>query len=43
MSLPQATKDVSEHPSGNSVVDPVNKKAQAADVERKVRLPHVSS
>ena len=37
MSLPQATKDISEHPTANAVVDPVDKKAQAADVERKVR------
>ncbi|KAH6911282.1 hypothetical protein BKA70DRAFT_1220304 [Coprinopsis sp. MPI-PUGE-AT-0042] len=38
MSLPQATKDISEHPTAGAVVDPVNKKAQAADVERKLKL-----
>lgn len=38
MSLPQATKDISEHPTANAVVDPVDKKAQAADVERKLKL-----
>jgi len=38
MSLPLATKDISEHPTGNAVVDPVDKKAQAADVERKLKL-----
>lgn len=38
MSLPLANKEVSTHPSKNAVVDPVDKKAQAADVERKVRF-----
>ncbi|KAL6299451.1 hypothetical protein BKA93DRAFT_588333 [Sparassis latifolia] len=36
MSLPQATKDISEHPAANSVVDPVDKGAKAADVDRKL-------
>ncbi|TFK24361.1 hypothetical protein FA15DRAFT_680768 [Coprinopsis marcescibilis] len=38
MSLPQASKDVGVHPKRGSVVDPVDKRAQAADVERKLRL-----
>ncbi|KAI0057660.1 hypothetical protein BV25DRAFT_1970625 [Artomyces pyxidatus] len=38
MSLPNATKDISEHPGKNSVTDPLNKQAKAADVDRKVRL-----
>ncbi|OCH87448.1 hypothetical protein OBBRIDRAFT_837378 [Obba rivulosa] len=38
MSLPHATKEVAEHPSKNSVVDPVNKQQQAADVDRKLRF-----
>ena len=38
MSLPPAAKDVSSHPAANSVVDPVNKQAQAADVDRKLRF-----
>ncbi|EMD31027.1 hypothetical protein CERSUDRAFT_120157, partial [Gelatoporia subvermispora B] len=38
MSLPQATKDVGDHPAKNSVVDPVNKQQQAADVDRKLRF-----
>lgn len=38
MSLPPAAKDVNSHPASNSVVDPVNKQAQAADVDRKLRF-----
>ncbi|KAG2024158.1 hypothetical protein CC2G_001738 [Coprinopsis cinerea AmutBmut pab1-1] len=38
MSLPQARKEVSSNPARNTVVDPVDKQAQAADVERKLRL-----
>ncbi|KAI0707522.1 hypothetical protein C8T65DRAFT_216076 [Cerioporus squamosus] len=38
MSLPQATKDISDHPAAGSVVDPVDKKTQAADVDRKLRF-----
>ncbi|KAH9941112.1 uncharacterized protein BXZ73DRAFT_42167 [Epithele typhae] len=36
MSLPQATKDVSERPAATSVVDPIDKKTQAEDVDRKL-------
>jgi len=36
MSLPPATKDVSNKPAAGSVVDPVNKTAKDADVDRKV-------
>ncbi|KAI0747079.1 hypothetical protein C8Q80DRAFT_1179196 [Daedaleopsis nitida] len=38
MSLPQATKDVGDKPAAMSVVDPVDKKTQAADVDRKLRF-----
>ncbi|KAG6890844.1 hypothetical protein C0992_012483 [Termitomyces sp. T32_za158] len=38
MSLPPATKDISNHPAPGSVVDPVNRKAKDADVDRKLRL-----
>lgn len=38
MSLAQAPKDISDHPAKGSVVDPVNKEKQAADVDRKLRL-----
>ncbi|OJT01692.1 hypothetical protein TRAPUB_7748 [Trametes pubescens] len=38
MSLPVATKDVGDKPAANSVVDPVDKKTQAADVDRKLRF-----
>ncbi|KAJ3511398.1 hypothetical protein NMY22_g15660 [Coprinellus aureogranulatus] len=37
--LPFSEKEISTHPGKNSVVDPVDKEAQAADVERKVRRP----
>jgi hypothetical protein len=37
MSLPMATKDVSDHPAKGSVVDPINKEQKEADVDRKVR------
>jgi hypothetical protein len=36
MSLPPATKDISASPVKGSVVDPVDRNAQAADVDRKV-------
>ncbi|CAA7258482.1 unnamed protein product [Cyclocybe aegerita] len=38
MSLPPATKDISNHPVKGSVVEPVNKAEKDADVERKLRL-----
>ncbi|KAI0674595.1 hypothetical protein C8Q78DRAFT_1117563 [Trametes maxima] len=38
MSLPQAQKDIGDKPASNSVVDPVDKKIQAADVDRKLRF-----
>lgn len=37
MSLPPATKDISEHPKAGSVVAPTDKAAKDADVSRKVR------
>ncbi|KAG5350862.1 hypothetical protein C0989_009009 [Termitomyces sp. Mn162] len=38
MSLPPAKKDISNHPAPGSVVDPVNRQAKDADVDRKLRL-----
>ncbi|KAH9925978.1 uncharacterized protein B0H18DRAFT_1085153 [Fomitopsis serialis] len=38
MSLPQASKDISDHPASNSVTQPHNKREQAADVDRKLRF-----
>ncbi|KAI0336661.1 hypothetical protein GY45DRAFT_1376920 [Cubamyces sp. BRFM 1775] len=38
MSLPQAQKDIGDKPASNSVVEPVDKKTQAADVDRKLRF-----
>ena len=38
MSLPQAHKDVSDHPAKGTVVAPVDKAEQAADVDRKLRF-----
>ncbi|RDX46088.1 hypothetical protein OH76DRAFT_1407219 [Lentinus brumalis] len=38
MSLPQATKDISDHPAAGSVAEPVDRKTQAADVDRKLRF-----
>ena len=38
MSLPNAPKDISDKPAKGSVVDPVNKEQQAADVDRKLRF-----
>ncbi|KAI1788073.1 hypothetical protein LXA43DRAFT_974992 [Ganoderma leucocontextum] len=38
MSLPQAQKDIGDKPAAMSVVDPVDKKAMAADVDRKLRF-----
>ncbi|KAH9474282.1 hypothetical protein JR316_0013445 [Psilocybe cubensis] len=36
--LPPAPKDISTHPAKGSVVDPVDKAAKDADVDRKIRL-----
>lgn len=36
MSLPNATKDTTEHPPKNAVAAPVNKQEKDADVDRKV-------
>ncbi|PPQ90960.1 hypothetical protein CVT25_015686 [Psilocybe cyanescens] len=36
--LPPAPKDISAHPAKGSVVDPVDKAAKDADVDRKIRL-----
>ncbi|TFY64828.1 hypothetical protein EVJ58_g2365 [Rhodofomes roseus] len=38
MSLPQATKDISDHPASGSVAQPHDKREQAADVDRKLRF-----
>ncbi|KAF7791135.1 hypothetical protein EIP86_002146 [Pleurotus ostreatoroseus] len=38
MSLPNAPKDISDNPTKGSVVAPVDKAAQAADVDRKLRF-----
>lgn len=38
MSLPNAPKDISDNPAKGSVVAPVDKEAQAADVDRKLRF-----
>ncbi|TCD61093.1 hypothetical protein EIP91_009046 [Steccherinum ochraceum] len=38
MSLPNAPKDISDHPAKGSVTEPLNKQNQAADVDRKLRL-----
>ncbi|KAF9235766.1 hypothetical protein BU15DRAFT_89476 [Melanogaster broomeanus] len=38
MSLPPATKDISDHPQPGSVTAPVDKEALEADVNRKIRL-----
>ena len=38
MSLPQATKDISDNPASNSVTQPHDKREQAADVDRKLRF-----
>lgn len=43
MSLPQAPKDISDHPASGSVVQPTDKAAQAADVDRKLRFYGVVS
>ncbi|TFK64315.1 hypothetical protein BDN72DRAFT_846705 [Pluteus cervinus] len=43
MSLPAALKDISDHPARGSVVDPVDKHAKDADVDRKIRLYGVIS
>jgi hypothetical protein len=37
MSLPPATRDISNKPAAGAVTDPVNKQAKDADVDRKVR------
>ncbi|KAF8983945.1 hypothetical protein BDQ17DRAFT_1393896 [Cyathus striatus] len=38
MSLPTAPKDISEHPTKGSVIDPVDRAKKDADVDRKIRL-----
>ncbi|KAI0781790.1 hypothetical protein C8Q75DRAFT_790036 [Abortiporus biennis] len=38
MSLPNAPKDISDHPAKGSVVEPVNRQQQAADVDRKLKF-----
>ncbi|KAI9441014.1 hypothetical protein H4582DRAFT_2074783 [Lactarius indigo] len=38
MSLPNATRDTTEHPSKYAVPAPVNRREQAADVDRKLRF-----
>jgi hypothetical protein len=38
MSLPPASKDISEHPKGGAVTSPVDREAQQADVDRKLRF-----
>ncbi|KIY66782.1 hypothetical protein CYLTODRAFT_444462 [Cylindrobasidium torrendii FP15055 ss-10] len=38
MSLPPAPQDLSAHPAKGSVIDPVNKEAKDADVQRKIKL-----
>ncbi|GBE81549.1 hypothetical protein SCP_0312780 [Sparassis crispa] len=38
MSFPQTKKDISDRPAACSVVEPVDKQAQAADVDRKFRF-----
>ncbi|PSS29844.1 hypothetical protein PHLCEN_2v2659 [Hermanssonia centrifuga] len=43
MSLPNAPKDISDHPAKGSVIAPVDKQAQAADVDRKLRFYGVIS
>ncbi|KAF8528371.1 hypothetical protein BU17DRAFT_73458 [Hysterangium stoloniferum] len=41
MSLPAATREISEHPGKNAVTDPVNKDKLHADIRRKLKLYHV--
>jgi hypothetical protein len=36
MSLPIAPKDIGDHPAKGSVVDPIDRNAKEADVDRKV-------
>lgn len=43
MSLPNATKDTTEHPPKNAVAAPVNNQEKAADVDRKVVVHESSS
>ncbi|KAF9221263.1 hypothetical protein BS17DRAFT_758156 [Gyrodon lividus] len=38
MSLPPAPQDISDHPQPGSVTAPINREAQEADVDRKIRL-----
>ncbi|KAG6908916.1 hypothetical protein DXG01_002797 [Tephrocybe rancida] len=38
MSLPPATKDISNHPAAGSVAEPVNRQEKDKDVDRKLRL-----
>ncbi len=39
MSLPNATRDTTEHPGKYAVPAPVDKREQAADIDRKVSHP----
>ena len=41
MSLPNATRDTTEHPSKYAVPAPVDRSEQAADVDRKVSHPSI--
>jgi hypothetical protein len=41
MSLPNATRDTTDHPSKNAVPAPVDRSEQAADVDRKVSHPPI--
>ena len=38
MSLPQAKKDISDHPAAGAVTEPVDRQKLQADVDRKLRL-----
>ena len=40
MSLPAAPKQTTEKPAPGAVMEPVNKDAQAADIDRKVSSAH---
>ncbi|PCH43513.1 hypothetical protein WOLCODRAFT_164502 [Wolfiporia cocos MD-104 SS10] len=43
MSLPQASRDVSDRPAQGSVVEPINRDRKNADVDRKLRLYGVAT
>jgi hypothetical protein len=38
MSLPEASKEVTENPTKNSITTPTNKNEQEKDIDRKLRL-----